>query len=126
MSTTSFAQKVENVPNIKPGPEWENVEIKKIADDSLCSTFHIWIKGGVKHHFHTSHTECIYVLEGEGEMDYGDQKFSVKAGDYITIPKGVVHAVVAKTPLHVLSIQTPQWITDDRKFVEPIRRPHHE
>ena len=120
------AQKVDNVPAMKPGSEWENIDIQKIADDSLCTTFHIWIKAGVKHHFHTSHTECIYVIEGEGEMEYQDKTFKVKAGDYITVPRGVIHAVTASIPLHVLSIQTPQWVTDDRKFVEPIRRPHNE
>jgi hypothetical protein len=33
---------------------------------------------------------------------------------------------VAEKPMRVLSIQTPQWVVDDRKFVNPIRRPEEK
>ncbi len=116
------AQKVENINDRKPGKDWENIDIEKIADDSLCTSFLIWIKAGVKHHFHVSHTECIYVLEGEGLMVLGESEFLVKTGDYVQIPKGIIHSVQANIPMHVLSIQTPQFSTDDRVFVSPIKR----
>ncbi len=123
---TIDAQKIENINNRKPGKDWENIDIQKIADDSLCTSFLIWIKAGVKHHFHASHTECIYILEGEGLMELGEGEFRVVAGDYVQIPKGTIHSVQANIPMHVLSIQTPQFIVDDRVFVSPIRRPHNE
>jgi len=126
ISTSAYAQLVPDLIHSKPKENWENVDIQKIADDSLCTSFSIWIKSGVKHHFHETHTECIYVLEGTGEMELGDSKFTVKAGDFIQVPAKTPHAVVATSPMHVLSIQTPQWKTDDRKFIEPIRRPHNE
>ncbi|MFM7310047.1 MAG: cupin domain-containing protein [Flavobacteriales bacterium] len=119
----SNAQFVQHISDMKPRGEWENVAIEKIADDSLCTTFLIWVKGGVKHHFHASHTESVYVISGSGTMDLGNEQKEINAGDYILIPKGTVHAVVAKEPLQILSTQTPQWLTDDRKFVEPLRRP---
>jgi hypothetical protein len=34
--------------------------------------------------------------------------------------------VIATSTLKVLSIQTPRWVTEDRKFIDPIRRPHNE
>jgi len=120
------AQKVENLHLHTPSPSWENVDVKKIADDSLCTSFLIWIRSGVKHHFHASHTECIYILEGEGLMEFGDTEFNVKAGDFVQVPRGTVHAVQANVPMHVLSIQTPQFATDDRVFIAPMRRPHNE
>lgn len=127
MITSEFhAQHVPALDKKKPGEDWDNIFIEKIADDSSCTSFHIWIKGGVKHHFHASHTECIYIIEGEGTMELGEAIFPVKPGDFIQVPKGQVHAVTASKPLHVISIQTPQWTTDDRKFVQPIRRPHNE
>lgn len=123
---TASAQHIPALPDKKAPADWENVSVEKIADDSLCTSFLIWVKGGVKHHFHSTHTECIYVLEGEGQMELGEEIFTVKPGDYIVVPKGKVHAVTAKIPMKVLSIQTPQWKEDDRKFVPPIRRPHNE
>lgn len=123
---TLQAQRVENLPARTPKTINENVVVEQIATDSLCTTFVLWIKGGVKHHFHQSHTECIYILEGTGEMSLADSTFTIKAGDYILVPKGTLHAVTAAIPLKVLSIQTPQWVADDRKFVEPFRRPHNE
>lgn len=117
------AQFIQQIPAMAPKGEWENIAIEKIADDSLCTTFIIWVRGGVKHHFHAAHTESVYVISGSGTMELGDEQKEIKAGDYILIPKGVIHAVVAKEPLQILSTQTPQWITDDRKFVEPLRRP---
>ena len=123
---TSKAQVVANLPEKSPSKEAENVAVEQLATDSLCTSFMIWIKGGVKHHFHQSHTECIYILEGSGEMTLADSTFTVNAGDFVQIPKGVVHAVTATKPMKVLSIQTPQWIVEDRKFISPIRRPHNE
>jgi mannose-6-phosphate isomerase-like protein (cupin superfamily) len=120
------AQHFTDLKSRNPKGEWENVSVEKIADDSLSTTFMLWIRGGVKHHFHETHTESVFILEGEGRMDLGDKSFDVKAGDYILIPRNTVHAVTATSTLKVLSIQTPRWVVEDRKFVEPIRRPHNE
>jgi mannose-6-phosphate isomerase-like protein (cupin superfamily) len=59
-------------------------------------------------------------------MDFGNITFKVVAGDYITIPRETVHAITASIPMKVLSIQTPQWVAEDRTFVSPLRRPHNE
>jgi mannose-6-phosphate isomerase-like protein (cupin superfamily) len=123
---SSLAQKVENLPNRPPKSEVENILVEELTTDSMCTSFLIWIRGGVKHHFHATHTENIYILEGEGEMEFGEQVFYVKAGDFVMVPRGVVHSVTTKIPMKVLSIQAPMWITDDRNFVSPIRRPHNE
>ena len=125
-SLSSSSQVTANLPGKSPSREAENVAVEQLATDSLCTSFMIWIKGGVKHHFHQSHTECIYIIEGSGEMTLADSTFTVNAGDFVQIPKGIVHAVTATKPMKVLSIQTPQWIVEDRKFISPIRRPHNE
>lgn len=121
-----FSQHIGDLPGRKPSGEFENVSVEKIADDSLSTAFIIWIRGGIKHHLHETHTESVYVLEGNGVMDSGDKSFNIKAGDYILIPKNTIHSVTAESTMKVLSIQTPQWTTDDRKFLPPARRPHNE
>ncbi|HEX2281632.1 MAG TPA: cupin domain-containing protein [Thermomicrobiales bacterium] len=45
-------------------------------------------------HFHEAHETAIYVLEGSGEMWYGDElqeHMTFTAGDFIYIPAGVPH-----------------------------------
>lgn len=45
-------------------------------------------------HLHEEHETAIYVLEGEGEMWYGDEleeHITFKAGDFMYIPAGVPH-----------------------------------
>ncbi len=117
-----MAQRVDLYARHAPA-DWQNVAVEKIADDSLSTSFLIWVREGVKRHFHATHTEHVTVIEGTGEMMLGDSLFVVKPGDFLLIPKGVPHAVTAITPMKVLSIQTPRWTTEDRVFLPIIRRP---
>ena len=93
---------------------FENIYVKKISEDSLHSSFLIWVKSGVKSHYHAYHTEHVYILEGEGTMTLGDSTFKIKAGDLIIIPMGTPHSVITEssTPLKVLSIQSPKFEGD--------------
>ncbi|MBL7943322.1 MAG: cupin domain-containing protein [Flavobacteriales bacterium] len=126
ITSVCCAQRVADLPSRPAKGEVENVYIEKIADDSLATAFEIWIQGGVKYHFHEHHTECVYILQGDGEMVLGEETMHVKAGDFVMIPKGTPHSVMAINRMKVLSVQTPQWTTEDRKFIEPVRRPHNE
>lgn len=115
------AQTHLSVDTLTPGQDFENVFSKKIAEDSLQSTFVIWIKKDVKGHFHQEHTENILVLEGKAEMLFDGKRIVVKAGDYLNIPKGTQHSVtkvLSKKPLKVISIQSPNFDGTDRVFIE--------
>jgi quercetin dioxygenase-like cupin family protein len=93
--------------------------VKKIAEDSLQSSFIIWIKKDVKGHFHEEHTENIVVIEGKAEMLFDGQRIIVKKGDYLNIPRGTKHSVtkvISRKPLKVLSIQAPNFDGNDRIF----------
>ncbi len=49
-----------------------------------------------KAHLHEGHETALYVLQGEGEMWYGDQlqhHLTCTAGDFCYIPAGVPHVV---------------------------------
>lgn len=116
-----MAQRVDLYARHAPA-DWKNIAVEKIADDSLSTSFLIWIREGVKRHFHQTHTEHVTVLEGTGEMMLGDSLFIVKSGDFLLISKGVPHAVTAITPMKVLSIQTPRWTVEDRVFLPVMRR----
>jgi quercetin dioxygenase-like cupin family protein len=75
-------QNTTELKDILPDKEFDNVYSKKIADDSLQSTFIIWVKKDVLEHYHQTHTENIYVLEGKAEMTVNGLTQIVKKGDF--------------------------------------------
>ena len=110
---------LSDLSSLSPAADYENVHVQPIAQDSLCSSFVIWIKERVPAHYHAAHSEQVYILSGSGEMQLGEEHLSVKAGDYIFIPRGTVHAVEVSSeePLKVLSVQAPHFDGNDRVWV---------
>lgn len=118
--TPSFAQDKSDILRLQPDSAITGTRVLKIAGDKNSSSFIIWITEAVKAHKHLHHSETIYVLEGEGEMLLGINKHSLKPGDFIFIPEGMVHSVNVKSavPLKVLSVQSPEFLGDDRVFID--------
>ena len=116
------AQKPLSTDTLSAPLDLENVCARKIADDSLQTTFVIWIKKNVPNHYHAEHTENILVIEGKAEMTINGNTMKVKKGDYINIPMGTEHAVtrvISRKPLKVISIQSPQFDGTDRVLIKP-------
>ena len=44
-------------------------------------------------HRHRTTEEIYYIVQGEGEMVLGDERFRVRAGDTICIPPGAAHCI---------------------------------
>ncbi len=116
---SSYAQEI-NANNISPKEPFENIYSEKIAEDSLTTSFIIWIKKEVKLHKHIAHSEHVIVIEGEGEMRIGNEWLKIKAGDILFIPKNTAHKVVttSNSPLKVISIQSPHFDGTDRILLE--------
>jgi mannose-6-phosphate isomerase-like protein (cupin superfamily) len=117
----SFSQALRTLKDIKPPANFDNVHAVKIAEDSLQSSFLIWVKSNVRGHFHLTHTENIIVLEGKALMRLGNDTLQIQPGDYLNVPKTTPHAVLkvlSKRPLKVLSIQAPAFDGTDRVFIE--------
>jgi mannose-6-phosphate isomerase-like protein (cupin superfamily) len=114
------AQNIQSADSINPPSDYENVYSKNIGNDSLSSSFVIFIKKQVKLHKHEYHTEQVIVLEGEAEMLLGDKKIKIKKGDIILIPKNTPHSVTVTSvvPLKVISIQSPYFDGKDRVLLE--------
>jgi mannose-6-phosphate isomerase-like protein (cupin superfamily) len=113
------AQSITNEADLVTPAKLATVEGRDIGSDSLSSGNVIWIKTELKAHKHLTHSEHVYVIDGEAEMRLGDKTVKVKNGDIIFIPKGTVHAVkvTSKRPLKVLSVQAPHSDGTDRVFV---------
>jgi mannose-6-phosphate isomerase-like protein (cupin superfamily) len=114
------AQTNQSLDTIIAPVAYENIYSRRIASDSLVSSFIIFIKKEVKKHKHVVHSEHVYILDGEGEMLLGEKTFKVKKGDLIFIPKNTPHSlkVISATPMKVLSVQAPMFDGKDRMFVE--------
>ena len=116
-----FSQAHSALNSYFPEAEFDNIHVKKITSDSLQSCFIIWVKKGVKGHFHKDHSENLVVIEGRALMTLNNEEFEIKAGDFINIPKGTKHSVLevlSEVPLKVLSIQSPYFDGTDRVFLQ--------
>lgn len=119
-SFSLHAQDFQSLDTIKAPVNYDNIYSRSIASDSLSSSFVIFIKKEVKKHKHITHSEHVYILDGEGEMLLNTKTFKVKKGDIIFIPENTVHSlkVLSHNPVKVLSIQSPFFDGKDRIFVE--------
>lgn len=106
--------------SIQPEQEVTEVFAKKIYSDSLSTTFVIWVKTNVLLHKHEFHTEQVYILAGTAIMVVGDSIFTIKPGDMIFIPENTPHSVKVTSIelLKVISIQSPEFLGNDRVILE--------
>lgn len=66
-------------------------------------------------HTHRRSEEIYHITAGIGLMTFGDEKFSVEAGDTICITPGTPHALenTGKSPLKLLCCCAPPYSHDD-------------
>ncbi len=110
-----FAEKMI-LSDVQPPKDLEDIHVVKIGSDIYSTDFVIFVKDQVPLHKHVEHSETIYVLEGKGLFQFGDDSFEIMAGDYIRVPKGVPHAVkvLSTMPLKIISVQAPEFFGKDR------------
>ncbi|MFT5164663.1 MAG: quercetin dioxygenase-like cupin family protein, partial [Alteromonadaceae bacterium] len=63
--------------DVKSKADLENIQVVKLASDEYASDFVVFIKKNVPLHKHLTHTETVYVLEGTGIFQYGDEKITI-------------------------------------------------
>lgn len=116
LSTDSKSQLIIESDSILAPELFDNIHVQKIAGDSLVSTFVIFVKDHVPMHKHASHSENVYILEGEGLFTLGSITKEIKAGDIIFIPANTFHEVKVSSdkPMKVISIQAPEFDGKDR------------
>lgn len=114
------AQTFKSLDSLKVPENSANIYSEPLFSDSLVSSFIIFIKQEVKAHKHISHSEHVYVLEGEGEMKIVDKIFKVKKGDILFIPMNTVHSlkVTSASAVKIISLQAPFFDGKDRIIIE--------
>ena len=109
----------QSAAKLAPTEAYTNVKAVTLHDDENTTVYMIFIKKDVRKHLHQYHTEVITVLAGRGRMLLGKEYLNIKKGDHIIVPPNTPHAVVTTSgrPLQVLSVQTPQFLGQDRTFL---------
>lgn len=84
------------------GVTLNNLDIKISASDtdgqlSVFEQTGFTPNGGPPLHIHPYQDEWFYVLEGEYLFQVGDEKFGLKSGDTIFLPRQVPHAFIQRT-----------------------------
>ncbi len=113
------AQKLDLADTQAPA-DLDNIHVVKLNSDKNASDFIVFVKRFVPLHKHVFHSETLYILEGTGVIQLGDEEFEVGPGDYIKVPEGTPHGVktTSAVPLKALSVQAPEFFGKDRVKVE--------
>lgn len=104
-----------------PMPAGDKAQAIKVADDETATLFLAKFASGgeVKAHFHKTHSETLYIIEGSGQMMVEGKLFEFRPGSVIHIPPTKVHSVkiTGNKDLIALQVFAPQWKEPDRIFV---------
>lgn len=76
-------------------------------------------------HIHHEQDEAFYILEGDMTIMCGDRTWSVTAGSFVFLPKGIKHAfkIEGSTPARMLIITSPAGPSGFASFVQEMGEP---
>lgn len=78
-------------------------------------SFHVVdIKKDAQYHYHKTHTEIYYILEGEGFLELDGKKHPVKPGMSALIKPGCRHRAIGN--LKVINVPLPAFDPEDEYF----------
>ena len=101
-----------------PMPADKKIQVIPVGGNEDVSLFVARFAPGVevKPHYHQTHSEMIYVIEGTGSMTLGDTDYQLKPGMIHFNPKTKVHSAknTGDSYLIVLQAFTPKWDKPDR------------
>ncbi|MEE8103926.1 MAG: cupin domain-containing protein [Planctomycetota bacterium] len=92
-----------------------------VHDAAEETVYLLQVRSGVLPHYHKTHEELVYILEGEGVLRFGKNRYVLHAGSHLRIPAGTPHGYtnVGSTPTAVLSITRPRLDPADRHELSP-------
>ena len=101
-----------------PMPAGDKAQAITLASDATATINLARFAPGaeVKTHFHKSHSETLYVIEGTGRMMLDGKEFEVGPGSVVHIPMGKIHSAKCDNTGDLIAIQVfaPEWTEPDR------------
>ena len=68
-------------------------------------------------HYHVEADEYFFIISGSGSATIGDKSYEFEAGDFIFVPAGVDHRLVAAEPIHVFEfLDRPNQVAEMRAW----------
>ena len=96
-----------------PGQKSRVTVLKRTQDATIQI---IQTMAEVAPHKHRNSDETVYVLEGRGVLEIGDDKLPAAPGSFFFIPRGTRHAFTPEGTAAALSIFTPTLGSNDRVY----------
>jgi len=80
-----------------------------IAYDSTSSMYLTQVQSAMESHRHLAHDENVWIIRGAGRLTLGGEKYRVKAGQVIHIPRNTPHAFhnLGSSPAVAVSVFSP-------------------
>ena len=102
-------------------PPEESLRVTLLHQNADHTVNLVQVNNRVKPHYHETHDEVAYILEGGGLFSLKDVQREVKPGDFQIIPRGAVHSFenAGPGPSAVLSFFSPKFDGEDRIFPPP-------
>ncbi len=72
-------------------------------------------------HYHKASAEVLYILQGKGELQIDNKKYSVETGSVVLLEPDEVHSLYNKSAdsdLKLLAITAPPWRASDAYAVK--------
>ena len=86
-------------PDMIKGEDFEEMKAKIIGYTPEVQTAIVWIKTMAPHEVHDDQYEKFLILEGSCDIMIGEEKHSLKAGDYFSIPLHAVHHLIVTSSI---------------------------
>jgi len=80
-------------PTRVPVPPAFSVKARTTDTDGLFSLLEVTVAQPVPRHTHHVADECIYILDGELEIEFDDTVHTARQGQFVLLPHGVPHAI---------------------------------
>lgn len=91
-----------------------------VSGDHASINFAQLVPGNdIASHYHASHDELVYIVEGEAKMAVNGREIIVKSGDMLYIPAHTMHSIqaIGNENLQIISIFAPPFDGKDRIFI---------
>lgn len=126
MSTKSLEAGITRAGEGQDGVIWNvlghTYYLKSICETSFC--FETYDPPGtfVPLHIHPTQDEFIYVLEGQLDLQLGEEKVKADPGDLVRMPQGIPHAYYNNGDVPTRAIF---WVSPARKLKELFDQLHN-
>ena len=99
----------ESRPTRIPLPPDYQIKAGTEDTEGRFSFLEVAVTHDIPRHIHHTDDEAFYLLEGELEVEFEGEKYSVTPGMFMLLPHGVPHQVkvVSQTPPRLLQVSSP-------------------